>query len=187
MLGFYLSRPGAYVRGTPLLSLMTDHFNATFDLYEKDIFRYCFWECRDRELGQDLTQETFLRFWTCLQRNELILNPRSFLYRIAHNLIVDHVRRKKDSSLDQLIETGYEPAIDPWQKTYSQLDAERLLQKLRKMRSPSRQLLHRRFIQELAPAEIATITGESANTISVRIFRGLKELRFSLNAPVRQS
>ena len=155
-------------------------FTATHDLYHASIFRYCLSKCRDHAVGQDLTQETFLRFWICLQRKEQILNTRAFLYRIAHNLFIDHVRRKKEASLDQLLETGFEPTIDPWQKTFSHLDAERPLKKLAIIRKPYRKVLHHRFILGLAPREIASMTGERTNTISVRIFRGLKVLRLLL-------
>jgi len=162
---------------------MTHDFTTTYDLYRAAILRYCLGKCRDREVGQDLTQETFLRFWLCLERKENILNARALLYRIAYNLFVDHVRRKKEVSLDQLLETGFEPSIDPWQKTYSHLEAEKPLRELRKMPTLYRQVLHRRFIQGLPPSEIASLTGETSNTVSVRIFRGLKTLRLLLENP----
>lgn len=162
---------------------MIHDFASVYDLHKDAIFRYCFWKCSDREVGQDLMQETFLRFWQCLQRNDRILIARAFLYRIAHNLFVDHVRKKKEVSLDGLLEAGFEPSVDPWQRTFNCLDAEKPLRRLGRMPKPYRQVLQRRFVQGLPPAEIAMITGESANTVSVRIFRGLKHLRVLLDAP----
>ncbi len=165
---------------------MTNDFTVTYDLYKAAIFRYYLWKCRDHEVAQDLTQETFLRLCLCLQRDEKVLNTRAFLYRIAHNLFIDHVRKKKEASLDQMLETGFEPSIDPWHHTYNRLDAMRPLKKLSKMRKSYKQALRYRYIKGLAPAEIATITGETANVVSVRIFRGLRHLRTMLkDAPVR--
>ena len=158
---------------------MIQDFTLNYDLYQAAIARYCSRRCRDEDIGQELMQETFLRFWLCLQREESILYVRAFLYRVAHNLIIDHVRRKKEASLEQLLETGYEPSVDLWNETFSQLDAERLLKKLGTMRNCYRQVLHRRYILGLPPTEIGKITGESANIVSVRIFRGLKQLRFA--------
>lgn len=163
---------------------MSNDFTATYDLYQDAIFRYCLWKCHDREIGRDLMQETFLRYWQTLQRKKEILHARAFLYRIAHNLFVSHVRRKKETSLDQLLETGSEPTVDPWQQTYSQLEAQKAIEKLSKMQHPYRQVLHYRFILGLAPAEVATITGESPNMVSVRTFRGLKSLRLLLQQPL---
>ncbi len=164
---------------------MMDDFTALYDLHKDAIFRYCLWKCRDRNASLDLTQETFLRFWMCLQREESILHARAFLYRIAHNLFVNHVRRKKETSLDQLLETGFEPAVDPWHYTYSQLDSEKPLKELDNMPIPYRHVLHQRFILGIAPAEIARRTGETANVVSVRIFRGLKNLRLRLTTAPR--
>jgi len=159
-----------------------DDFTAIYELHHDAIFRYCYWKSRDREVGQDLMQETFLRYCICLQNGQKILQTRAFLYRIAHNLFINHVRRKKEASLDGLLETGFEPAVDAWHITNSHLDAEKPLKKLAEMLSPYRDVLHRRFILGLPPAEIARLTGETPNTVSVRIFRGLKHLRLLLEA-----
>ncbi|OGJ57525.1 hypothetical protein A2881_03715 [Candidatus Peribacteria bacterium RIFCSPHIGHO2_01_FULL_55_13] len=164
---------------------MTHDFIAFHDLYQDAIFRYCAKRCRDRETAKDLTQDTFLRFWLCLQRKDTILHERAFLYRIAHNLIIDHARRKREASLDLLLEEGFAPSVDLWHQTYSRLDAERPMRKLRTMPRPYRQVLHDRFLLGLHPAEIARKTGENANTVSVRIFRGLQSLRLLLDdAPI---
>lgn len=157
--------------------LLLQEFTDVHNLYRDAIVRYCYRNCRDRDIAEDLAQATFLRFWLCLQEKKEILFARAFLYRIAHNLFIDHVRRKKETSLDELLEVGFEPSVDPWDHTYSILDARRPLKKLAAMSKSHKQVLQYRFMKGLAPNEIATLTGESANTVSVRIFRGLKELR----------
>lgn len=164
----------------PIPAPPTD-FNAVYDLYKDAIVRYCTSRSRDPEVGQDLMQETFLRFWLCIERNEKILIARAFLYRIAHNLFIDYVRKKKEASLDECLEKGFEPTVDPWQQTYSRLDAEKPLQMLDSMPSQYKAVLKRRFIQGLPPADIAASTGETANVVSVRIFRGLQHLRLLLD------
>lgn len=166
-----------------LLCPESDDFTAIYDTYQNAIFRYCLHKSRHQEIGQDLMQETFLRFWLCLERKEQILNARAFLYRIAHNLIVDYSRRKKEASLDQLLETGFEPTVDPWRHTYNELDAEKPLKELDKMPNGYKKVLHRRFILGLPPSAIAHMTGETPNMVSVRIFRGLKQLRLRLPLP----
>lgn len=154
-----------------------EDFTAIYDLYQESIFRYCLFKSRDREVSQDLMQETFLRFWVFLQTREKIQHARGFLYKIAFNLFVDHVRKKKAVSLDQLSEAGFEPVTDPWQKTRDDLDWAAKVRKLNAIRNPHKHVLHQRFMLGLAPAEIAAMTGETSNVISVRIDRGLKHLR----------
>jgi len=116
---------------------MPNDFTATYDLHQEAILRYCTWESRDSEVGEDLMQETFLRFWLCLERKKEIMHERAFLYRIAHNLFINHVRKKKESSLDAMMETGFDPGIDTWHQTHSRLDAEKPLEELKKMPSPT--------------------------------------------------
>jgi RNA polymerase sigma-70 factor (ECF subfamily) len=156
---------------------MKDDFTTTYELYQDAIFRFCCWKCNDRELAKDLVQETFLRFYFCLQRKDEILNPRAFLYRIAHNIFIDHVRKKKESSLDQLLELGFEPSVDPWQHTVNRLDSEHIFLKLNTMRTSHKHVLQSRFVHGLTPADIARKTGETANAVSVRIYRGLAQLK----------
>lgn len=157
-----------------------EDFTSIYDLYQNAIARYCSFRCRDTEVGHDIKQAVFLRFWICLERKEEILHTRAFLYRIAHNLVVDYVRKKKDMSLDQLLETGFEPAMDPWPQISSQLDCEKPLVQLKAMDNEFGTVLHSRYVLGLPPSEIARRTGETANTVSVRIFRGLRHLRTML-------
>ena len=165
------------VRATAPPSAKLQDFTAIYDLYLKAIERYCMGKCRDLETSQDLAQETFLRFWICLQRKEDVRQARAFLYRIAHNLFIDHVRRKKEASLDEMLEDGFEPSTDPWNQLRSKLDAESLLAKLEQSQDQFRELVTLRFMKGLAPVEIAAMTGETPNVVSVRIFRSLKLLR----------
>ena len=163
---------------------MSNDFTAVYDLYREAILRYCCWKSRDPDVGQDLMQETFLRYWISMQdkNKKQIQHVRAFLYRIAHNLFVSHVRRRKESSLDQLVEAGFEPAIDPWKQTHSRLDAEKPLEVLSGMPDRYKQAITSRFILGLAPADIAGITGETPNTVSLRIHRGLKHLKSLLRS-----
>lgn len=160
---------------------MFEDFTATYDLYQAAIFRYCCWKSHDREIARDLTQETFLNFWMYLQSKKQIVHTRAFLYRIAHNLFITHVRKQREiASLETLLETRYEPSNDPWQQTCSRLDAERAINKLGKTHYSYNRVLHYRFVMGLAPAEAARITGETPNMIAVHTFRGLRYLRLLL-------
>jgi RNA polymerase sigma-70 factor (ECF subfamily) len=158
-------------------AIETVNFTATYELYQKDIYRYCVSKSRDPDTAQDLMQDTFLRFFLCVHRGVNILNTRAFLYQIARNLFIDHQRKKRECSLDVLQDAGFEPAIDPWRHLYSQMEVRRLFTALRSEQSPYAEVLHQRFMLGMPPAQIAAMTKETSNTISVRLFRGLGHLR----------
>ena len=156
---------------------LRQEFETFFTDYNDAIFRHCFFKVRDRELAKDLTQESFVRLWQCLEKGDQIDNVRAFLYKIAGNLVIDHVRKKKSVSLDALAEEGFEPGQDDLPAIQNRLDMESALVILEKVPEPYRQALVLRYVEDLDPAEIAAITGETANVISVRIHRGLEKLR----------
>lgn len=67
--------------------------------YDK-IYRYCFYKVKHRELAEDITQETFLRFLNHEGYRNIDFHLPC-LYRIAHNLCVDEYRRKKTLNLPE--------------------------------------------------------------------------------------
>ncbi len=67
--------------------------------YEK-IYRYCYYRLRDRERAEDVTQETFLRWFasdTYRNRDQLL----QYLYTIARNLCIDEYRRPVSQSVPE--------------------------------------------------------------------------------------
>ena len=62
--------------------------------YYDDIYRYCFFRMQDHSLAEDLTQEAFLKFLETSTYHDRG-KPLAFLYTIARNLCIDHIRHKK--------------------------------------------------------------------------------------------
>ncbi|MBI3495415.1 sigma-70 family RNA polymerase sigma factor, partial [Candidatus Berkelbacteria bacterium] len=131
--------------------------------------------------ARDLMQETFTRTWEYLTAHEPPEHLRAFLYRVAHNLIVDHVRKAKTHpahSLDELQESGFEPAApDTGEAVVMQLDAESLMVLLKKLEAKDRDIIVMRYMDELTPKEIAVALGESENVVSVRLHRAVAKAR----------
>ena len=159
--------------------------NHTFQtIYEKEsdaIFRFCLVRVSDREEALDITQETFLRLWKNLLDGQTILNSRAFLFTIARRLIIDWYRKKKSSSLDNLIEgeSGYDIADEKTVEdlNFSLSEGRYLLSKINELDLSYRDPVYLRFVEGLSPLEIGEVLGISANATSVRINRGLAELR----------
>ena len=162
---------------------MESIFNALFSAESDAIFRFCMIHVSDREQALDITQETFLRLWKKIQERTKIENARAFLYKVSHNLIIDWYRKKKSDSLDVLLENddegkAFEPADE---KMHSNMvlsaEAKRVLLEIEKLEPIYRDVLSLRFTKDLTPQEIGEIIGENANTVSIRITRGLEKLK----------
>ncbi|TSC58862.1 MAG: RNA polymerase sigma factor, sigma-70 family [Candidatus Peregrinibacteria bacterium Greene0416_19] len=156
-------------------------FEQAFHEYRDGIFRHCYFHVFDREGALDLTQETFVKTWQYVAGGNDIENVQAFLYKVATNLIYNDARRKKALSLETLQEEGFDPPSHDENLARDVIAEERVLRVLQKIEEPYRSAVTLRFIEGLQPAEIAEATGETANTISVRINRGLKQLRSHLN------
>ena len=156
-------------------------FNDAYEAYADAIFRHCYFRVFDRDRARDLMQDAFVRTWEYLMKGEQIDNIRAFLYRVANNLVIDDVRKKKEASLDSLMEAGFNPGFDGSQEMKNKVDEWKVLSTFKKIEKHYREVLIMRHIDGLSPSEIAEITGESSNVISVRLHRGTQQLRNHLN------
>lgn len=150
-----------------------------FDKYADPIFRHCFFRVHDRELARDLTQDAFMRTWDYLRKGNEIENLKAFLYKTATNLIIDHARTRKERlSLDKMREDfDFEIPVEEAAKIDARIDVSFLYKHINRLDRIYREAVIMRFLEELDPGEIADILGESANTVSVRINRGVSKIK----------
>lgn len=160
-------------------ALITD----AYEKYADAIFRHCYLRLMNRARGQEIMQEAFLKAFEYSRKGAQIDNIRALLYRIANNLIIDDVRKRKEMSLDALAEAGYDPKGEGEQDVVRPLEEERVLSTLALLPKEDSELIVMRFIDELKPQEIGKILDLPANTISVRLHRALKELKTHLKNP----
>jgi len=159
-----------------------DTFLAIYTDYSDAIFRFCYTRVSEREQALDITQEAFMRLWQSIVDGKDIEYPKTFLFTITRNLIIDWYRKKKSVSLegmaDSETEEPYEPIPDD-AETLTRMGAEGrfLIDTISKLSSGYRDAVYLRFVEGLSPTEIASIIGTTVNAASVRINRGLDELR----------
>lgn len=155
------------------------------DIYNQEsdsLFRFCLFRVSDREKALELTQEAFTRLWRTISLGKRVDNPRALLYMVARNLIIDWYRRIKSVSLESLSsrnENSEFDAIDERATIEIELNADssRVLLLLEKLEPHYREVIHLRYIEDLSPKEIAELMGLNANTVSVRITRGIDALK----------
>lgn len=141
------------------------------------LFRYCYLRVSDRELALDLLQNVCLNTWQFIQKGGVVNNMRSFLFTTAHNLVIDEYRKKKSVSLDAMRDEGFDVHNDKDNIVEDRIDGERAVAFLATIPKMYREAIYMQYVEGLSVKEIAEITGESENNISVRIHRGLQKLR----------
>lgn len=158
-------------------SKLKKEFEVAYDEHADAVFRRCFFKVSDREIAKDITQESFVRLWDYYSRGDKIQNPKALVFRIANNLIIDHYRKKESDSLDEFMESGFEPEVDTHKDIRDKTDKSFALKIIMELPDDYREAVTLRYVEEMGPKEIAELLGESENTISVRIHRGIKKIK----------
>lgn len=161
-------------------------FLANYDSYSEAIYRHCFFRVFSRARAEDLVQETFMKAWQYLSTGEEVQNVRAFLYKIATNLIIDDSRKKKEVSLDSLLESksGFvEPAASDQYSSENQLLLKDIHSALVHLDAEEKELITLRYFDDLDPKDIASIKNLSANHISVKLNRAVSKLKSHFNKP----
>ncbi len=145
--------------------------------YEKGLNSHAFFKTHDHAVGENLVQDTFMKTWMYLVRGGKIDVMKAFLYHILNQLIVDQYRKHKTTSLDILLEKGFEPSEDNSERLLDVLDGRAAFFLIQRLPEKYQKVMRMRFIQDLSLKEISLITGQSKNTIAVQVHRGLEKLK----------
>lgn len=137
--------------------------------YEK-IYRYCFYRLQDKEMAEDVTQETFLRWFasdTYRNQGQLL----QYLYTVARNLCADEFRR---SAFQPIPEDIPSEDTDP-------LLSIALRTELDKLNGEDRELVLLRYINKVPMGVLCKLYGQSRFSLYRRIKHILKVLRDALD------
>ncbi len=156
-------------------------FGELYECHAPVIFRYLFAHLDNRMDAEDLTGEVFLKAWQSLPRyNERGVPFLAFLFRIARNVLVDHYRqsnRHDSKSPEELEDFEDERHTELTDVVGNQIEHQRVLVVLSRLRPDYRSVLTLRFISELSPEETAQIMERSVGAVRVLQHRALAALR----------
>lgn len=158
------------------------YFLGIYDKHADEIFRFCIMKVSNREKAEDLTQETFMRYWQALRTGEPVRNDRAFLYTLARNLIIDWYRKKKESSLDAIQDEGIDFAGEGREDVERAAQMNEALAIINQLDEPSRDAILLRYVEGWSPQQIAALNHESANAVSVRLNRAIKKVQELIHA-----
>ena len=154
-------------------------FLAAYDAHAEAIYRHIYFRVYSKERAEELAQETFLRTWEYVRDGKRVENLRAFLYRVANNAVIDHVRKKKEDSLERLMEESdaWEPSADGRAETERRIALNDVLRTMQKLDEDTREILTLRYVDDLDPKDIAEILGITPNNASVRLNRAMQALK----------
>lgn len=146
--------------------------------YESALNRHSFYKLGNQALGNDLVQDTFVKTWSYLVKGGKIDVMKAFLYHVLNNLIIDEYRKRKAVSLDLLLEKGFEPnSSNSSDRFSSAFDGKIAVSLIGRLPEKYRKVMKMRYLQDLSLGEIAVLTGQTKNAITVQAYRGLKKIK----------
>ena len=145
--------------------------------FEKGLNKHALFKLNNREIGEDMVQDTFLKTWAYLVKGGKIDAMKAFLYHILNNLIVDEYRKHKTTSLDVILEKGYEPSEDHSESLINILDGKTAMRLIGRLPEKYQKVMRMRYVQDLSLKEMSLITGQSKNAMAVQVHRGLTKLK----------
>jgi len=155
---------------------------ALTQLYEENfdkIYRYIVLKIGDRTEAEDMTQQVFLNAFKSISGYRSKGSPfSSWLFRIAHNQVVDHWRKKSKRATVPLEETRVGCSnSNPVSDVERKMDIENLVAATRRLTSLQHEVVSLRFAGGLSVAQVAKLMGKSEGAIKALQHSAIVSLR----------
>ena len=148
-----------------------DAFGAIHDRYRQRLFAYTRQMLGGaRSDAEDVLQDVFLRAYGALRNDDRPVTLRAWLYRVAHNRCIDHLRRPVPPPAE-VFELSRTPTLDPPAETARREDLRRLVQDVQRLPEQQRSALLMRELDGLSYAELADALDTSVPAIKSLLVR----------------
>ena len=166
-----------------------DNFEELVRRYQRPLVSYVYRMTGNYESALDLTQEVFIKVYGSLARYRPEYKFSTWIYRIAHNTAIDHLRRHSTREQELMVTTS---EGDTYEKPYASgaptpeeqsVSAERRAEiedVIQALPASYRELIVLRHAHDLSYDEIAEVTGLPLGTVKNRIFRAREAMRTPL-------
>jgi len=164
-------------------------FETLYHRHNDALYRYLLRLCRHRDTAEDIFQDVWGKIIKSRQNYRPTAKFSTFLYRVAHNCFIDHIRRNKRHShtVDVEPDNQPDPGDQPEALAERSMARRRLDAALRELPEEQRDvfLLHEEAGLNLD--QIASVTGANRETAKSRLRYAVKKLRVAINEPAETS
>jgi RNA polymerase sigma-70 factor, ECF subfamily len=158
--------------------------DAIVDLYDKHssgIYRYAYRLVGNQEMAEECVAETFSRFLHAVKAGKgPSENIQAYLYRMAHNWVIDQYRRQLQPSLELDPEEHADHSSNPSTLVHHSLERERVRRAIRELSYEQQRVIEMRFLDDLPHEEVARSLGKSIEATRALQYRALTALRQKL-------
>lgn len=149
-----------------------------FDTYYQPIYRYLYYHLGHAPTAEDLAADVFRRFLEALHRGRgPNTSLQAWLYRVAHNLLVDELRRREFQEQDSLEENLADSVPSIGLQTQQALTRQAVRSALNALSPKQRTVLTLRYLEEMENEEIARVLNLREGAVRALQQRGLRALQ----------
>lgn len=160
-----------------------ESYGQLYEAYVDKIFRYIYFKVGQRAEAEDLTSQTFMKAWDAIGDYEWRNHPfGAWLFRIAHNLVVDYHRARRENitlsdASPQLELKASRDEIRPERVLSELITTDRIRHAIGRLTEEQQQVLVLRFFEGMSTGEVAELMGKRRGAIRGLQFRALSALR----------
>lgn len=146
---------------------------ALYDCYAPALYRYIYYRLGARTVAEDLTAEVFVRVLGIQRAPD---DWRAYLYRIAHNLVVDYLRRNP-AVFENMDEGLLDERADPATRAELQDERRRVRRAILRLTPEQQQVIVLKFVEDMSNAQVARIMNKPEGAVKALQHRALTNLR----------
>jgi len=160
-------------------------FEALYQRHSREVWALAYARWMNADTAMDITQEAFLRLWKQIEAQEVILNPRAWLLRVARNLAEDHAKsafRRNGTHPPQTMNgvAAHDPL--PLESLEREETFAQLRDVLEQMPKADREILTLRYALDYNTGDIAELLNINATAVHMRLSRARQRLAERLKA-----
>ncbi|KAB2330624.1 RNA polymerase sigma factor [Bacillus mesophilum] len=158
---------------------------ALYNDYHQTIFKFIFMMVKDYQQAEDLTQEVFIRAYKKHHKFNNLSSVKTWLFRIAHNVSIDYLRKKRPIHLVQEFFQGKRAAdFSPENILHMKERSKKLYEAIIDLKEPHRKVIILRKIKGFTLIETAEILNWTPNKVKAVQFRAMQALERKLSKEV---
>jgi RNA polymerase sigma-70 factor (ECF subfamily) len=146
------------------------------------MYAYIYRRVGDANLAEDLTSELFMRLLLAVQNGNIWKQSfTAWLYRVAHNLVVDHYRKRPPLTEDLEVVNGIAAGSGADEMVEQSMAVDQLFRGVQQLTPEQQEVLVLRFGEGLTAKEVGEIIGKSTGAVEALQRRGIAGLRRIMN------
>lgn len=159
-----------------------------YDRYERKIYAYIYRRTGEPDLANDLTAQVFFKVLEAIRKQKAWQSSFSgWIFRIAHNVVVDHYRRRNRRSQVSIEDAPTLTATEfnPVQTAEKNMDADQLRAAICRLTDEQAMVVSLRFLEGYSIAEVAAMMEKTDGAIKALQYRAVASLRQLLQVEIQ--